>query len=365
MEYQPQFPKEVRMATPNPIEQVSRDISSLQSQLSDLQSSVRLSSLRDSVEDTQTAATGLAVRIAGLRSRGYVFEKDLESEARTLAGQWAALYPGVAAQIASQSSLLQSALRPVETQVTSLAGQVRSPAIQAMLRNAQAAVDTVESKVDAAERSISGMYDTLSNQLGRFTFRLDRIDWMLKQVAEASFQLLPTEAGIAAVKAVWARDGREKPEDPDGVLYLTDQRLIFEQKEEVATKKVLFIATEKQKVQLLLLEVPVAQVEGVTTSKQGLMKNEDHIEIKFAVGAPVIVAHFHIWESCEEWQGRINKAKTKEYDRERAIAIDPSAVDKVKAVPVQCPSCGGNLSQVILRGQDSVKCQYCGFVIRL
>jgi uncharacterized Zn finger protein len=47
------------------------------------------------------------------------------------------------------------------------------------------------------------------------------------------------------------------------------------------------------------------------------------------------------------------------------VAIDQAAIDKVKAAPSQCPSCGGNLSKVVLRGQDSIKCEYCGFIIRL
>jgi ribosomal protein S27E len=45
--------------------------------------------------------------------------------------------------------------------------------------------------------------------------------------------------------------------------------------------------------------------------------------------------------------------------------VDQAAAEKVKAAPSQCPSCGGNINTVILRGMDSIKCEYCGFVIRL
>jgi hypothetical protein len=61
----------------------------------------------------------------------------------------------------------------------------------------------------------------------------------------------------------------------------------------------------------------------------------------------------------------INRARSKFYDGDRAVAIDQGAVDKVKAAPAQCPSCGGNINQPVLRGQDSLTCEYCGFVIRL
>ena len=118
------------------------------------------------------------------------------------------------------------------------------------------------------------MYDQFNNQVSAASRHLEEIEYLLAQLAEASFQLLPTEAGIAAVKAAWCKTGKEQKGDPQGVLYLTDQRLIFEQKEEVATKKVLFVVTEKQKVQGLQLEAPVALVDKVETSKQGLLKNE-------------------------------------------------------------------------------------------
>ena len=168
-----------------------------------------------------------------------------------------------------------------------------------------------------------------------------------------------------AVKAVWCKDVKERNDDPEGVLYLTDQRLIFEQKEEVATKKILFITTEKKKVQELKWEIPVVLTDEVKPSKQGMLKNEDHLDIRFGEGATLESAHLHIWQEGTEWLQLLNKAKTKDFDKGRAVAIDQAEVEKVKAVPAQCPSCGANMGQVILRGQDSVKCEYCGFVIRL
>jgi hypothetical protein len=209
------------------------------------------------------------------------------------------------------------------------------------------------------------MYDQISSRISQFARHLDEIEYLLSQLAEAAFQLLPTEAGIAAVKAIWCKTGKEQKGDPEGILYLTDQRIIFEQKEEIVTKKVLFVATEKQKVQQLQMECPVVKVEKVDTSKQGFLKNEDHIEIRFSSGAPHEVAHFHIWQENLTWQQLINRAKSKDFDKDRAIGIEQSTLDKVKAAPSQCPSCGGNITQVVLRGMDSLTCEYCGFVIRL
>ena len=168
------------------------------------------------------------------------------------------------------------------------------------------------------------------------------------------------------MKAVWCKGGKEQKGDPEGVLYLTDQRLIFEQKEEIATKKVLFVVTEKQKVQGLQLEAPVALVEKVDASKQGMLKNEDHIEIRFLSGAPVQTGPFPHLEGRDCLAGTHQPGQDARTST-RAVRWRSTRLplDKVKAAPAQCPSCGSTITTVVLRGMDTIKCEYCGLVIRL
>jgi chromosome segregation ATPase len=354
------------MTTPNPTQEISEEINALQTRVNTLQGSVQLTSSREAVEQLQTTVNGMAQRILSLRTRGYVFEKDMESQAQAFVSSWGMLYPNLEAQINTESAALVNALRSIEMQMPQLASMAGNPvAARGLLATLQSAVGQVESKVTAAEQAIEGMYNQFNNQVYTATRHLEEVEYLLTQLAEASFQLLPTEAGIAAVKAAWCKTGKEQKGDPEGVLYLTDQRLIFEQKEEIATKKVLFVVTEKQKVQGLQLETPVVLVDKVETSKQGLLKNEDHIEVHFASGAPVQAAHFHIWQDNAAWQALINRAKNKDFDQGRTVPVDQAAVEKVKAAPAQCPSCGGVITTVVLRGMDSIKCEYCGFVIRL
>jgi hypothetical protein len=354
------------MATPSPAQQIADEVRNLQSKVGELQGSVRLTKARDAVEDLQTTVNGLTQRIAALRTRGYIFEKDIENQAKAFVESWAPLYTNLQSQINLQSSMLVNSMRPIEMQIPQLTAVVSNPALaRVLLGSMQSTVSMVEDKVSATERTIQGMYDQFNNQICHFTKHLTEIEYLVTQLAEASFQLLPTESGVAAVKAVWCKTGKEQKGDPEGILYLTDQRILFEQKEEIVTKKVLFVATEKQKVQQLQVECPVPMVDKVDTSKQGLLKTEDHIEIRFTSVAPIEVTHFHIWQDNTTWQQLINRAKSKDFDKDRTVAIDQAAVDKVKAAPSQCPSCGGNITQVIMRGMDSITCEYCGFVIRL
>lgn len=351
----------------DPITALGEDIDSLQSKLSSLQEAVRLTSVRTEVEDIGNKTGGLPDRIRGFRSRGYVFKKDLEANAASLKERWATLSPQIQQQISQQTNELDLEMHPVEAAMQQLAVWRNNPVqAQPYLNSARSGISTLESKVDASQSSIQGMYGSFSSELSTLTAGLDRIDWMLNQVAQASFHLMETEGAIMAVEAEWAQNGKENKDDPKGILYLTDQRLVFEQKQEIATKKVLFIATEKQKVQKLLWEVPVPLIDTVKPSRQGLFGHEDHLEIGFASGAPFYQANLHInGQDCNDWQALLGRAKSHDFDQERAVALDQTQVEKVKAAPASCPSCGGSINQPVLRGMDSITCPYCGLVIRL
>ncbi len=354
------------MEEKSPAEAFAGKVDSLKTQVGWLQSEVRLQSARDAVEDMQTSTANLAQRIKDARTKGYVFDKDLEEKAAQFGQQWQKLYPSVQAQLNTQSSQLSASFRSLETKMTQLVGMRSSPAMGKNLANTvEAEIDMVKSRASAASRAVDGMYDSLRSQVNAVESHLNKIEWMLDQLAEATFKLLPTEGGIMAVKAVWCPNGKEDKNDPEGVLFLTDQRLIFEQKEEVATKKVLFITTEKKKVQELEWETPVALIEKVTTSKQGALKNEDHLDLQMASGAPFRTIHLHIWQDCDEWLKLINRVQSRDFDKNRAVAVDQAEVEKVKAAPSQCPACGGIITKVVLRGQDTIQCEYCGYVIRL
>lgn len=354
------------MATPTPLQQITSEVNSIKLKINSLQDGVRLTRIRDAVEDIQTTINNMGQRIASLRSKGYVFEKSLEDQSIDFARQWALILPNVQQQINMQSATLSASLRSIEVQLPRLTTSINNPvAARAILNNLKTSVSSLESNIGSVERTINGMYDNVNNQVQKVANHLKDIEWMLNQISEASFKLMPNEAGVMAVKSEWWKTGKEQKDDPEGVFYLTDQRLLFEQKEEVATKKILFIATEKQKIQNLLLDIPVALVEEIKTSKKGLLKNEDHLDIVFATGAQVRSAHFHIWQDCSLWQGLINRVQTKDFDKDRAIAIDQKEVEKVKSAPTQCSSCGGKIDQVILKGMDTISCSFCGQLIRL
>lgn len=146
-------------------------------------------------------------------------------------------------------------------------------------------VENLSKKVSASENLLCGMYDSFERELNAFNKNLRNIEWTLKEFESSNIKLLMHEFLIMGVKAVWTRNGKEDKDDPEGVLYLTDQRIFFEQKEEVATKKFLFITKERELRQDILIDIPVQLIESVQTAKQGIFKNQDFLIINFASDA--------------------------------------------------------------------------------
>ena len=356
------------MSTENPIEQLSRDISALQSDISNLHSKVRLSSPRSTIEELTTKVNGLASHIADLRARGYAFNAEWEGRANDWPAQWNVLRDTALRQIDEQTTWLEQDLRPIETEMPQLLTWANAPdTARPIYTQLKAMADNLNSKVSAVESTITGGYNAFKSELDKLADQLKKVEWMLKQLDEATFKLLPSESGIMAVEAAcYQQVNKKQDSDPDGVLFLTDQRLILEQKEEVATKKFLFITTSKEKVQKVVLDAPIGKIEKVDSIDKGLFGHEDHLEVHFASGVSTRMAHLHLkGQDNELWKTLIERAKAGGFDNDRALALDQAAVDKVKSAPTKCPSCGGALTQTIVRGMDSIRCEFCGTVIRL
>ncbi len=354
------------MTTPSPVELLASEINALQTRIGWMQDNIRLKTTVDNIEDLQTIVNGMKQFLTQLRSKGYVFEKELESQATDLPLQWGKLYPPIQNQVNIQTNILQADIRSIEQKMPQLiASKNNISSARSLMGVIETEMDSLEDKIRSAESTIASMFDSFKHTVQSAKQHLDDIDFMLTQVAEAKFSLLSTEGGLMAVKAVWCKDVKERGDDPEGILFLTDQRLIFEQKQEVATKKILFITTEKKMVQELKWEIPVMLIGDVVPSKSGMLKNEDHLDIRFNEGSSLETVHLHIWRECNIWMQLLNRAKTRDFDKNRAVAIDQAEIAKVKSLPAQCPSCGANLTQIVLRGQDSINCEYCGFLIRL
>jgi hypothetical protein len=350
-------------ATTSAADQLKRDIDSVRRDLTELIRKVTFTSLRDQTSDLDTKIANFPMRIQKVRERKYAFNKSLESHGLEYQKQWAAKRGQIQNQITIQSNSLQAQLRPLESKVAALSlGSSSAMTVKTIMNE----VNSFETRVSSVESSLRELFDSLKQEFDKSSRQVDLIEKALDLSESASFGFLPGECVYMTTKAIWTRDNKKDKEDPDGILFLTDQRLLFEQRQEIAKKKVLFVTTEREKVHKLQFETPVVAIENIKATKQGMFKNEDWLEFQLPSGSFAREVKLHLdGGDCNKWQQALNRVKSGEIEGDRALEVDMQAVEKARSAPAKCPSCGGAITRPVLRGMDSVTCDFCGAVIRL
>lgn len=344
-------------------DQLKRDIDAIRSDLSDVVKKVSFASVRDEAAELETKIANFPMRLQKIRERKYAFNKTLEAQAIEFQTQWNTKRALVQNQISIQATSLQAQLRPLESRISALS-LGSTPAL--VVKTVKNEIESFKNRVDSAEDAIQELFNSLEQEFDKSSRQADLIEKALDHSESASFGFLPGEAVYMTTKAVWTRDNKEDKEDPEGILFLTDQRLLFEQRQEIAKKKVLFVTTEREKVQKLQFETPVVSIDAIKATKQGVFKNEDWLEFQLPSGAFAREVRLHLdGQDCNLWQQLINRVKTGDIASERALAVDQEAVEKARSAPTKCPSCGGAITKPVLRGQDTIKCDFCGEVIRI
>jgi predicted nucleic acid-binding Zn-ribbon protein len=340
-------------------EEIQAKLARMQSQFDGLQDSMLLTNVQSEMAEIETALSLLPTEIEKLRTRGYVFRSFLENKVGVLSGQWNETKDRAAGEMTRHTRDLE---RDADT-----AGRALQQAMggsSSLVTRAESAIGTLESKVYAARSAVEAMYEPLQQNVNQTRRQVEQIRWLLDEIDEASFQLHPIEDPVAACKAQYIE---REDEGPEGVLYLTDERLIFERKEEVATKKVLFITTEKETVQQLIFEVPVGYIdEAKASDKRKFLGRKEMLELLFAPEADLSGATLRLLDAeNEEWSALIGRVKSEEIAKERTQPKDEVAEEAARAAPTKCPTCGATLSVEIVRGMNEITCEYCGSVIRL
>jgi hypothetical protein len=271
--------------------------------------------------------------------------------------------PRVEAELDQQVRRLDQELDTVERKVALL-----SSGTAAAISGAKTAVSSGTSKVSAAGSAIRGMYQDLQTELYKIENELRQAGWMMDQLnASPEIRLREAEGPVAAVEAFWQQDGKEGPK---GVLYLTDQRLLFEQKEEVVTKKRFGIfKSESEMVQKLHLDITAHDIQSMEHSEEGGflgMGKDDILELVCSANVPYSRVKLHLkGQNSADWAGYIKRVQTGEINDDR----DEDFMEEIEeaaaltgAFPARCPNCFADVPPPP-RGVSSVQCEFCGGTI--
>jgi hypothetical protein len=330
--------------------------------IEELQSNVAFSDHKGSIAELDTDIPELRDRVQRLRERGYLYKSYLENKVETLAQKWEAAKPKVQRELRQAEAAAEPVVEEVSRKLTLTQRTRRERDIQALetqVNQAENKLEELDSAIDAHYAEVRSAYHQTANQVRQ-------VEWTLDELDEATFELLAGERPLEAVKAQWYRDGKKK--GPEGVLYLTDQRIIFEQKEKVATKKVLFIATEKEMVQEMLMAEAITTIEKVVPASTGLIKTHT-LEFDFGAGANTGHTTFQVkGDDPKMWAALIKRITNGQIQSERVFLEGEEASadafeDALANAPEECSSCGAPVP-AITQGQRQVQCEYCGNVMK-
>ena len=350
----------------------ARRWSALQDKAAELQAQASLSHATEAIGDMETKVRGLADKIHTLRGNGYRYTQTLETRTQQAAADW----PAIRSQADAALSRARTSLSSIDADIARALSQGRRATTAADFAAADDALERAEDRIEQAARAVTGTFDDFADRVDAMNRELDHLIWATEAWAAASFDPYPDEALVDAAKAQWITHGDD--EGPKGVLFLSDSRLIMEQKEKVATKKVLFIATEKKLVQEMQFAAPIGAVEIQEASDErkgflGLSKRE-MLKLRFTTpteGKRIGSATLRLLGGAdnEAWAARIKQVQRGDFAPEAALeAASDATADATtpqREIPTHCPSCGALFTQSIVKGMQELRCEYCGAVVRL
>ncbi|PID84637.1 MAG: hypothetical protein CSA11_05930 [Chloroflexi bacterium] len=336
-------------------------VDTVQRELDSLESRVQLTSIYQEIGDIDQMLVDLPIQLEEMRSRGYVHRGQYENTLDALDEEWDEVRPRIERLLKARITQLDRSFDNAESKVAKI-----NLTHESSIKAAETAVSSLESRIESAEKAIESQYDGLQTQLRPIKRQLYQISEMMDWIDSSdAISLREAEGPLEAVEAEWHTDGKD--EGPDGILLITDQRLLFEQREEIVTKKKFgLFKSDSKYIQKLHLEIEVDDIDDVADKKEGGflgMGKADILELILSANAPVSRTRFHLkGEKSSDWaeliknviSGEIDNDRADEYADEAEIAEQTAA-----AFPETCPNCFGQIPPQP-RGIIKLECEFCG-----
>lgn len=283
-------------------------ISRLRSEYSQLESQAQMGEISAVIAKIDAELLSIPSAINELRDRGYTYVDKPEADLQIIQTQWQQVRPEIESSLSEQQDILRNGLRALAQQIDGVSAWTGRG-----LRDAESAVDALEDTIRTTRNNIRPMYAPVQEAMTDLQRSLGRGERLMSLIDSSSdLQLNIGESPIAAVTAQWLR---EEDTSPMGVLILTDQRLLFERREEIASKKFLGIfTTEKEKITEIILDVDHAEIDGSEKVLEGgfLGIGQDEVlQVTMDYPAPVSRAVFELQnDSPDAWAKLIGQARS-------------------------------------------------------
>lgn len=339
---------------------VEAKIDDIKETFSDLAGRVELTDLIADFTEISNDIEAFPSEIAEIRRKGYIYRAYLEEKVEVFAVQWDNIDRELNDWIDDTADELDDELDQIKTQVERLdISEGINSGHQALAEKVEDLLSTLEEQVITAEEHVRDMYDELEREVSRTKSELSEIKTFIQEAEAASFDFQPGESVYLVAQAEWD-DGRDKP---DGNIFVTSQRLVFEQKEKTGKRLGMFGGKHTQEA---LWEAPMDTLEQVESDKKGMFGGKDIIHFTFGSGAPYGQISIEIKGglNAHRWAAEVRKASKGLIGNESTVEEDPDLIERLQNAPTECNTCGATLPQ-ISASVNSITCDYCGTTVRI
>lgn len=306
------------------------------------------------LQDITREAAGLTSDIARLRSRGYVYATYLERKAALLYEHWQTTVRNIQLAFDARLKTVRESYSQLQAQSRWLSEKTEEVPSDDLLSYAESAVTGLESDIRAAETDIRQMYAVLERDINQTIEQIQEIHWLLDQRDASGIVFRP---GESLFMGTFAAVSLPLFEPRDGVLYLTTQRLLFEQNRVSPAAENSDIGDSAPPPEW---EINLGQVEDVSAQHTGTVDRADLLHISYLQRnkTVVVTAAIHGWAKCKLWAAHIRRLRFGDAADERAILPDDELLSDAHGALANCHICGAMLTTS--ETSRSRICDYCG-----
>ncbi len=340
---------------------IVRKFDALKRRYNSFANDVKLESITREISNISEKITKLPSDIQAIRDRKYVFSAYLEQKAGVIQNHWDEILQQLNQSLTDEAEKLRNALTGIEQDMERAEKVSSTPEkLDRVLPQLESAVSGLEGTIREVSNRLRDLYRATQTEISQTENQLRKINWYCEQLEEASFSLPTGESLFLAADAEWQEDKKNKP---NGIIYLTDQRLIFEQKEVTGKRLGLFGGSKEQDVKWA---IELDKIESVKPENKGMLGNIDLLHFQLGSGAPhaALTVEVKGGIDCKFWAKQIDRMIAGETQDERAIPPDAEMLEAIRNAPTECHVCGATLPKLITN-QTQIDCEYCGSTIRI
>ncbi len=161
--------------------------------------------------------------------------------------------------------------------------------------------EVLKAKMEEAEQQVLDCFNQLANNTRYFVQELNAIERTSQALNDASFTLNGAERLVHATESTYHVSGKEQAK---GILLLTTNCLVFEQREEVVKTRFLLFS-QKEYVQKVRFTEALHHITQVSPKRQ---KNRDMLHLALGSKAQVREAFFELDHDVQKFITLLNKA---------------------------------------------------------